>query len=236
MMPAGRNFGSWSVWSAGRHLLLRRRRSEAGFTLLELLVAVALVALVVASLPALFHLARRSSATVAGLDRREAIFSALAFVEARLSEATATKQRDGSGRLVVAFRGRPDRISFVAPLSVVAEESGLTAFELAMADGAPGGLALRWRIWRPPPLTGGQPARDQQVAPDHVRILVAGAHRLAMRYRGAVEPGKPPVWTDSWPRDDVLPDLVELTVAIGTATETRAVPLRLKPPDQAPPR
>lgn len=205
--------------------MTRRRRSQAGFTLLELLIAIALTSLVVLSLPAVFQFARRSAAALADADRRASDRAALAFVEHRLEEVTPAERRDRSGQRTIAFKGEADRIGFVAPLAFLHEDSGLAEYELSFSGQA--GLVMSWRPWRPPPAAAVEAPPD---LPVRSRSLVPTARGLAFRYRGAPEADKPPAWVDTWPRPDVLPDVIEISLDTGSRIERRTVILRLKPP------
>ena len=47
---------------------------------------------------------------------------------------------------------------------------------------------------------------------------------------GEYRRGELPAWVDAWPRPDVLPDVIEISLDTGSRIERRAVILRLKPP------
>lgn len=201
---------------------------EAGFTLLELLVAIALTALAVGSLPAIFEFARRSTAAVARVDKRAGDWAALAFIEQRLNEITAAELQDKAGVKKLAFNGQPDRIGFVAPLTFLADDSGLAEFEIAFSGQPSEGVMMAWRMWRPAPPGGRKP----ELPPVRSRSLVPGAQGLAFRYWGSPKIGEPASWTNSWPRSDALPDVIELSIDTRGRIEKRSAIVRLRPPDR----
>ncbi|MGL4397060.1 MAG: PulJ/GspJ family protein, partial [Hyphomicrobium sp.] len=88
---------------------------ESGFTLLETLVSVMLLALAVAFLPGLLSLGTRSMQARTAMDAQSAEAPAQQFLEQRLAGAVAAVRRGDDGRLMPAFAGRRDELTFVAP-------------------------------------------------------------------------------------------------------------------------
>jgi general secretion pathway protein J len=196
---------------------------EAGFTLLEMLVSLALAALLFALVPGTLKFAQRWAATAAALDRSSRADAGLRFIEQRLAETTAIYERGDDGRLRIIFSGEPDKVTFMAPVKFDAAASGLAQLELKIAEG---GLALAWTPWRP--AVAGDDARSP--APTKSRIVVPASRGLALRYFGAVTQSDQPAWSDQWHRPDAIPDLIELRVSAEGEVKVLMLPLRLKMP------
>ena len=202
--------------------------SEAGFSLIELLVSLALLALLMAMVPGTLTLARRETQVAVELDRRASFDAAMSFLEQQLAQATAIYERGEDGRLRIIFSGEADAVTFMAPSSVRALEAGLARFELKIGGDGDGrtGLIVSWMPWRPAPAEGetvtGPPPRSRLIVPD--------AQNLTLRYLGPGSDGEAPVWSPTWARTDAIPDLVEIKVTSGRQTKIRSVALRLKTP------
>jgi prepilin-type N-terminal cleavage/methylation domain-containing protein len=203
-----------------------RSDTQAGFTLLELLVAVAILSLAVAALPGLFHFAERAMQTGASLDRQAAADGAMTFLERRLAQAAPVMERSVQGELRITFRGEADRAAFVATQDFTAEERGLARFELRSAgEGKDRAVVLSWSLWRP----SAQQDTGVSAFPVRSRVLITNVRRFSLRYFGAAQTEQEPQWLDAWSRPDMLPDSVEISVETGQRTERRSVRLRLKP-------
>ena len=96
----------------------KTRAGETGFSLIELLVSLVLLALLMVLIPGTLTMARREARVAVELDRRARFDAALTFVEHRLAEATAVYERGEDGRLHIIFDGEMDAVSFMAPLTV----------------------------------------------------------------------------------------------------------------------
>lgn len=205
-------------------------RCESGFTLLELLVSLVLVALLMVAMPAALHLAKRTQAAASQLDRLGITEAASIFIEQRLSEATAMYDRGDDGRLHVIFRGEPNRLAFIAPVTFTAAQAGLARleFEIGTDADARSGLIMSWKTWRPP-ANADQPGAQPE---PNTRLLVPNATQFQLRYYGAPSASQSPEWTQSWTRMDRIPDLVEFQILSGTTLDNhvRQVPLRLRLP------
>ena len=171
-------------------------RRDEGFTLIEVLVALALTALV--SL-VLLHGIRLAAA---GLDRHTRVTERL---DARLSldellrrtlGSAVTEPRAPGG----TFAGRPDAVSFLA----VAEDSGPGLYRIDLTfdprrrDRA---LILRRRL--------AAPAGDPREA---TSVIATGVGTFRLAYFGADSGDATPGWHDSWQQLAVLPSMVRVTL------------------------
>ena len=171
-------------------------RRDAGFTLLELLVALVVLGFVLAGVSQGVRYGVRASEAQARLVEARGELDAVDRALRRLVEAMDPGAlRDGS-----APRGDPGRLAFVSELPQAA--TGLLARQAAMELGVEDGrLVLRWspylhavRLGPPPP-------------PERVELL-RGVERLEVAYWTR---GPSPGWVRSWGADGP-PSLVRLRI------------------------
>lgn len=204
------------------------RRLDSGFSIIELIVSLTLLAMILALLPGAFRTGKRGWETAVTLDQRAAENAAVEFLRHRLAEAMPLFDRDDSGRTRLAFSGASQDVSFVAPASSGPFGGGLYRFGVALEPGnVPGQsqLLLRMTPYRPAGLESTPPATEH--------VLMSGMGSLQLRYFGALAAGDEPVWSSDWRRQDQLPDLIEL-FSQSNAKATRSlgpliVELKLKP-------
>lgn len=201
--------------------------ASAGFTLLEMLVALALLALFASALPQAYGLVRRTWAISAELSRDNPEQTARAFLQTRLAEATPVFDRKSEGD-EIAFAGSEDSLNFVAPLIHAPKGGGLYRFRLYVGPDASGRSALLVSL---EPHGPPQQRDEFNAAPptqDVQRLAPAAGVRL--RYFGRPAPREKAQWQSSWNRNDALPDLVEINLARenGTQMPTLAIELRLR--------
>lgn len=210
-------------------------RRDAGFTLLEMLVSLALLTLLLALMPPALRLARKGPAIATELERRSADEAAMSFIVQRLAEATPVYRRGDDGRLQIQFDGQPGRIGFIAPLRFDAASNGLARFDLAIGTGADGqqGLIMSWTPWQPKNRDASAAGTSEAtLAPPtgKLRLMIPGAPDLRLRYFGALRSREAPGWASAWTRTDALPTLLELTVPAPTGLRQRVVHLQLNLP------
>ena len=205
-------------------------RSDAGFSLLELLVSLVLISLLMVAMPAALQLAKRTQSTATQLDRQATTQAAASFIEQRLAEATAIYDRGDDGRLQVIFRGEPNLLAFIAPVTFATAQSGLARlqFEIGTDPDGRSGLIMTWSAWRPPAI--GDRSNTQPVAQS--RTIFPAATQFELRYFGAASPTQKPEWTPTWTRMDMIPEHIEFRISNGADldTQTRSIPLRLRLP------
>lgn len=204
-------------------------RTEAGFTLIEVLVALVLTALALASLPSLFEMTWRANRAAISLDRQAEVDAVIAFVERTLSEATPVVEDSRGGQPTIPFAGGANWISFVAPLTFSRTDGGLVSFDIRLGSDSDGrsGLILAWTPWHPKP-NFGTASRRQPPPPTRSRMLVADADTFEVRYFGSGRINPPRQWVDAWARDDTIPDAVEIQLGIGNRRAVRSVSLQLR--------
>jgi general secretion pathway protein J len=184
---------------------------EAGFSLVELLIALALLAVIAALLVAVIADARRALDAV---DRRSAQ-AAVAPVQAVLRRLIREARPGLEGRRPPdpkrAFVGEPDRLSFVSSFVPQGQYRGLRRYDIGF-DAASAGAGRLVMTHRPVSASTAAAPLD-----DSGSVLLEGVEALRLRYFGAMDQETPPAWHNRW-RHPVNPPLlisVEVTFAQG---------------------
>lgn len=184
---------------------------ESGFTVLELLVSLALLVLIAGFVTGGLQFARRASQATRQIDRLAASGSAAEALRQLLSDAMPVAELGPEGDIRLAFAGGPATLSFVAALPERQAPAGLYRVTLgydAVGSGPdrPGGIALALA-----PFEKVTPQGGVLVAGDR-HPLAEGVAGLSLRYFGAAKPWQAAAWHDRWDRPDALPQLVGVTV------------------------
>jgi len=175
-------------------------RQVRGFTLLELLVAMALLALLATTLTGSLRFGARSWDAAAERGRTWSEVAAVQdFLRNTLSQAQPLPPRAGA-EPPPGFEGDAGGLRLVAPLGERFGPPGLYRLELRIVPSAAGlGLRLSWRPLESEAGAGGQ------------RLLLEGFDRLAFAYRGApAADGTPAPWRNAWPAAEPPPHLLRL--------------------------
>ena len=195
---------------------LAPRAAVAGFTLLELLVAITLLGMLMAALFGGLRLGARVWETgEARLDASSRVQIVQDFLRQRIAETLplATVLQDENGSSEPLFRGAVDALRFA---TILPEHlgAGLYLMELAIADAADGrghNLVLRWR---PLDLSGALP---EATAEPEERILLEGIETLDLAYFGSLDLSLPPEWWPQWRAQNAFPGLVRVEVRFAPA-------------------
>jgi general secretion pathway protein J len=183
---------------------VRNRASESGFTLVEVLVATALVAIVLAALATLtsqwlpnwnrgMDRLQTVERTALAIDRIAKDLAAAEFIYAKGEESlTAFEGTSGSVTLVrtaVGANAHPglERVQIFASTNRV---SGIVRSAAAFVPDVPAAFSL------------GQAHRD----PD---VLLPGPYALSFAYAGTDR-----VWRDSWRQQRTMPKLVQISISM----------------------
>jgi general secretion pathway protein J len=182
---------------------------EAGFSLMEMLVSLVILALILAFLPGAFRLARQIWTATAVLDRDAGRESGLDFLETRLAEAMPLFEPGKSGLVNILFGGSNDGVNFVAPSRNGPAGGGLYRYSIELRANAGGQtsslVVLVAPYLGPVPEGASGPASEEQVLADDVA-------RAEFRYFGQHQLRQAASWQAQWKRTDALPDLVQLTI------------------------
>jgi general secretion pathway protein J len=179
-------------------------RSERGFTLLELLIAVTLLALLMTLLTAGLRAATHNmNRQTERLDRSSRNVLVETFLRGVLADARplSTGQSRSSS---VAFSGRSDGLTFVGPAPASVAIGGLQTLTIDFVKDGPaaGEVIADWQAYGSVGDGGASPRRS---------VLLTQVNRAIFAYFGA-EPGQAPAWQSSWEDKTRLPALVRVSV------------------------
>ena len=198
-----------------------RCAAAAGFTLVELLVAVSLLALLTVVLAGGMSLAtKRFTRHPERIDRAQRIAAAQDFLLITLADARPLLDQE-SGAARIAFAGGPTQLLFLAPAPESTPEGGLMAYGLRFsppARGANGRLELGARLFDVPAGASGR-----------TTVLLDDVAKVQLSYYGTVAREARPSWHDEWDAAQTLPSLARIAVAFsdGTTMPDLVVALRL---------
>jgi hypothetical protein len=206
----------------------RRASGEEGFSVMEMLVSLVILALILALLPGAFRLARQVWTATAMLDRDSGRDAGIDFLETRLAEAMPLFEPGKAGLVNILFNGTKDSLRFVAPSRNGPAGGGLYRYviELRPGDSGLSSLVVMVAPYLGPQAEGASPpAGEEQVLADDVASA-------KFRFFGRHELRQAPAWQADWKRTDALPDLVELNIARsrpgGTTNRSIVTELRLR--------
>ena len=177
---------------------------EAGFTLPELLVAIALLALLATyTLGALQNI---SAARVIHerIGRAASIEAVRRHIRQTIQGARAVfVQRGRAQPASLAFLGEAGTLMLVGPSDPRLERGGLYTVVYRLKDKA---LVTTRTLY--------SPQVQDRIKPHAPIELLQGAQSIAFRYFGPVEEGARSAWHDRWLRTDMLPLQISVTVTL----------------------
>jgi general secretion pathway protein J len=192
------------------------RESEAGFTLVEVLVSLALVALLSLLLLQGAWTATRMSRHLAAAERQASVQAVRDHLRRTLEDAVAGI---GAGRSA-AFAGGPDRLLLVTDSERTVEAGGQMRVHLGLAPSATGLAPSTTGPGAPGPGVPGLDLVEARGLDRGVRAeaarpepLLRGVAGWSLRYYGRRGPTPLATWGETWDVGDRLPFLVSVTVA-----------------------
>jgi general secretion pathway protein J len=205
-----------------------RRAGQRGFTLLETIVAITLLALMLAVLSGSIRFAGQSrDAAASKIDSIDNMRIAQDFLRQTLTQAHPKRWLKVIGRPFI-FRGERDELSMAAPLTARVGVGGLFLLKLSMVDAGKGkGKNLVMARAFPEP--------DAQEMPDfssaETTVLAENLAELEFAYLGRDDPASDPTWRDDWKEGATMPEAVRVRIrpTQGSAWPELVVPLRIVP-------
>jgi general secretion pathway protein J len=195
-------------------------RQHSGFTLLEVLVAVVIMAVIMTTAFGALRLGGRSwEAGVTRATDNERFRSVANLMRRQVSQIIPMTWTDGTNKRI-AFDGASEQLRFVSPAPQQYRQAGLFEYGLsAQRDGPDTNLILSFIPFNPDSEAFQTPASDQQL------LLVAGLQRVSFDYFGS--PGdagvrgrtrtstQPPSWQPRWAADATrYPDLIRVRLEV----------------------
>ena len=193
------------------------RSAEGGFTLLEMLIAVALLGLTATLLLGGVQIGTRVlEGTTRRTDRSAEVAAALDFLRSRLAEAQPLSVKDAEqpeAKPKVAFDGAQNGLSLIRLASPYQAQGGYQRLSVSLAQGG-GGPALVASAAPYPPLPDGAAGAPRR------SILLADVAAVEFAYFGRDGENRRPVWHAEWHGRPALPLLVRLRIAFSDGRQS----------------
>jgi general secretion pathway protein J len=190
---------------------------QAGFTLLELLIAMTLMGLVLAMLYGGLRVGMRSwEVGEQRADTVDELRLVQSFIRQRFRQSVTTFHQDESDGRAVAFIGRSDQVRLVTPMLAYLGMGGLYAIQIDTIEEAEvEHLRIRWWPFRPDLFELDRMENEELV---EETTLISGVSDIEWSYFGAQEPDRDPEWADRWEARAQRPLLVRLRLSLRQGT------------------
>jgi general secretion pathway protein J len=198
---------------------------RAGFTLLELLIAITLLGLLMAGLLGGLRLGARAwDRSADRLDESGRLLAVHGFLTDRLSNAMPIYVQGAESGDALAFAGEADRLTLVTTLPDQLGP-GLHTITLGLAGDEPGrDLVMAWQ-----PFRLDENGLEMAIAGGGRRVLLNDVAGLTLGYFGAPDPGAEPTWHEVWQGEELLPTLIRLELDLGEDSPRRFPDLIVRP-------
>jgi type II secretory pathway pseudopilin PulG len=183
-----------------------RRAGEAGTTLVELLVAIALLALLCSYAFGAIHHLHSFDRMLHTFEHANSVEAVAAHMRRTIAGSRVAFLTRPGTQAQLAFAGEEDRIALVTDGDSRLELGGLHLVQIGLKENEGGGrkmVAFR-RVFRP-----SMPAEPGEIEPI---ILSDDIESLQFRYFGAPD-GMDPIWNATWQSIKTLPLAVKVEVA-----------------------
>ena len=182
----------------------------AGFTLLELLVALLLLGMISTMALGGVRLGARTWETVTAKTEQNGRSQMVrAFLARELAQAVPVFVSDQGGARQLVYEGNRDSLIFVAPLAPHFGLGGFQRLELSIIDDDPEAgkqLILKRRLFHRPDGLDVEAGEE-----DEIHLLLDGIDEAEFSYRESARDGAAP-WSGDWRDRDGLPALTRLRV------------------------
>lgn len=181
---------------------------QAGFSLIEALVSLTLIAVILALLPAALVAAKRGIAKASAMEAGTGSLPSLRFLETWLADAQPLFRTRVGARAETYFVGEPDRMAFLAPIDFAPFGAGLYHVELGRESGKnPNDGHLNLRIARYTPN-----ATSPSVAVE-TRAVATNISGVRFRYFGPTPDQQGATWQSTWKNRTRTPLAVEIEMS-----------------------
>lgn len=197
--------------AAMTRLLTARSVSNHGFTILELLISLALVSLILVVILGGIGSGRLILDQAKQSDAEIEVGATRSLLRNLLAEARPIQGIESGSSVPVVLSGTPNQLTFYSAYTVEAQVGGIYRSTLLLSSDAPASakfnLVLRQRMHRP----ATESITNSRI-PETTTVLVQGIQGLRLRYYGHVDQGKPEAWYTSWQSPRQLPELIEISL------------------------
>ena len=181
----------------------RRRRGEQGLTLIELLLALAILAVLTGFLAGGLSIGRRAFAADRSSEIRGETDAAIQAVSSLIASALPVPANNASQKSGITFDGRQAMLSFVGLSEGRALRGGPHTFVLRRSGGD-----LVVEMVR----SLSEAAVGAAIPPSTRVVALSGVRDIRFSYFGSTKPSEPPGWQKQWFRAERLPDLVSIQI------------------------
>lgn len=182
----------------------RATRSDSGFTLFEMLVTLALMALIAGFIAGGLQFGRRTWEATRQIDRLAPSLAVREVLRSGLAGTLAIPSVASDQSLTLGFSGTSSAVEFIAVAPGQARQDGLEKWRLAFTGGR--SLTLERADFAQRVPGGGVAGADMR------HVLLEGVESLAIRYFGATGDGEAKQWHRAWNRSDRLPELIGIAL------------------------
>ena len=190
------------------------RRIQAGFTLIEMLLAITLLALLIAgAYGGIRTAAKAMHAGERAIDRADRLRTAQVFLRSQISHIVPlTYERDETENTVHVFDGNAQFMRFVAPMPGYLSRGGPYVETLELRPGA-NGLQL---VFTDSMLNGYDASNPQT---DEPVVLIDGIRGGQFQYRSLDDQGQLTDWFSQWPDPSITPLMIRISLDMQTSAQ-----------------
>ncbi len=188
---------------------------EAGFTLVEMVVALALLALIMALLAGSINIARRVLATIETNNAANSVVAAQNYLRATFAQAFPLAPEDTAEGRVPSFAGGPANVRFATTHVPRGQVEGVYRVEIGLEPSTVRNRAFDLVVTQT--MIRNAPS-DGESSPVLSRrsTLVPNIQRVSFSYYGVVGDAEDQFqWQTFWSKPDRLPRLVRIDVTFG---------------------
>jgi general secretion pathway protein J len=196
------------------------RGRQSGFTLLELLISLAMIGLIVLIVTGAMRLSFRSVASgEKRIDQLERMRTTAGLIDAQIQSIFSfTTAPDGT--LKSSVTGESQSLSIATNYSLWKGQAGYVQVDYKVTDGTDGKKALHLS------------ERTVGIEDAHEAELLGGFEELRFSYYAKEVAESEGSWKDSWNDEAAFPDKIRLVMKRGDRDMSITIPLRLKGPNE----
>ena len=191
-----------------RQTTFKKNKYKKGFSLIEVLIALTLLALIFTFITGALQFTYRSWLLSNEINRTSPLVTVQDFLIRHISSAKPLRRRLGTDtNLQLAFKGEKNRIEFITEMPERVVSSGLYKLSVySESEKKNAQLMVHIQPFHPLRSLSEIKGRTGQ------RILINNIDEVIFEYYGAQSRSTAPAWHFSWKRKDVLPDLVRINI------------------------